>query len=184
MLGALVRRVEGATAVEFAVIAPVIGLLMVGTIDLALLSNQGINLDGALRAGAGYAMADPTNTTAITSYIQRYAACPGGASSRNGCFPSGQPVVSFCGPGSGCPALTDTFSPPMYCTCDNGSSITCNSDTTSGGAVCPSGPKHFYVTIRAVWSDLIWILPFTGTALPTSCGTTNAICRQLTVRVL
>jgi Flp pilus assembly protein TadG len=183
MLRALVRRVEGATAVEFAIIAPVIGVLMLGTVDLALLSNQGINLDGALRAGAGYAMADPTNETAITNYIQSYAACPGGTSGAKGCFPAGQPVVSFCGPGTGCPAPTDTFAPPLYCSCDNGASISCNSDTSNGGAVCPTGPKHFYVRIQAVWSGLSWVLPLTGVALPSSCGSANSICRTLTVRV-
>jgi Flp pilus assembly protein TadG len=179
---ALARRPEGAAAVEFAVIVPVIGVMLAGTIDLAQLSNAGLNLDGALRVGASYAVNSPTNTAAITSAIQGYAACGAGQTSANGCFPAGQPVVTFLNQGAYAPAQ------PQYCTCDGDSSssgtITCNNDTTSGGALCATGPKHYYVRIQAVWSGRTWLLPVTGVALPTACGSANSICRTLTVRVL
>src|SRR2546429_3938674 len=98
-LRALRSCAAGAAAAEFAIIVPVMGVLLTGTIDLAQLEYQGLTLDAALRAGAGYAMRDPTNKTAITNYIKAYAA-----------FPATSVTVTFLN-------STDTFAPPQYCTC-------------------------------------------------------------------
>jgi Flp pilus assembly protein TadG len=162
LLHVIARCAEGAAAVEFALTVPTMGLVLSATFDLAQLANFGQDLDGAVRAGAGYATVYPNASEAqITTVIKGYSAV------------AGQPAVTF--PNSG------AFSPPQYCTCDGDPSgsgtITCNSDTTNGGALCASGPKHYYVTIRAVWSDLVPFMP-KWTGMPTS------VTRTLTVRVL
>src|SRR5260370_32922625 len=108
-LGTTLRScARGAAAAEFAVIAPVIGVLMTGTFDLAQLANRSLTLDAALRTGAGYAMADPTNKTAITNYVTGYAT-----------FPAGTTVTGTF------PHAPATFAPPQYCTCGDGASRAC-----------------------------------------------------------
>jgi hypothetical protein len=159
-LRALAQRGDGAAATEFAIVVPVMGFLLTGTIDLAQLGNQGLNLDAAVRTGAGYAMLAPTNEAGIRSSIQTYAN-----------FTAGSVTVSFCGPGSGCPAPTDTFAPPQYCTCDNGAGVACDNNI----ATCSSGPKHFYVTFQAVQTLPAPVMPFR--LLP------STLTRTLTVRI-
>jgi Flp pilus assembly pilin Flp len=159
-LRALTQSGAGAAATEFAVIVPVIGLLLTGTMDIAQLANQGLTLDAAARAGAGYAMLSPTNEAGIRNSIQSYVN-----------FAANSVTVDFCGPGSGCPAPTDTFAPPQYCTCDNGTSVACDNSK----ATCASGPKHFYVTFEVVQTLPTPLLPFH--LLP------STLTRTLTVRI-
>ena len=169
-LRALRSCATGAAAAEFAIIAPVMGALLAGTIDLAQMANQSLTLDAAVRAGVGYAMADPTNEPAITNYIQGYAPI----------LNSTNTAVSFCGPGSGCPAPSDTFAPPQYCTCDSGASIACDPSKA-----CPVGtPKHFYIKIQATKTLSSLILPLS--ALAPSCAGGPGYCatKTLTARVL
>jgi Flp pilus assembly protein TadG len=163
--------VEGAAAVEFALLVPAIGFVVSGTFDLAQLTNFGQTLDGALRAGAGYATAYPNAPAAsITSAIQAYAACLGGQTAANGCFVAGQPAVTF--PNAG------TFSPPQYCTFDNSTAVvSCDNNAAPCIPALGQCPKHFYVRIQAVWSGLTPFLP-QWTGMPTS------VTRTLTVRVL
>lgn len=155
---ALGRDRNGAVAAEFGIIAPMIGIIAVGAIDLGQLANEGLVLDAALRAGGGYALKDPTNTTAITSYIQNYATF------------SGIVTVTFTPPTGY--ADSSGFAAPEYCTCDNGAAIACDPSI----ATCTSGPTHYYVAIKLTEAGLSPILPWVG--FPTS------ISRSLTVRVL
>ncbi|WP_026617041.1 AAA family ATPase [Ensifer aridi] len=83
----------GASAVEFALIAPVLALALVATADLGLAIYERMTIDHALRAGAQAAMADPgaphvqkvmqstlaksavlANATVVA--VKRYCACP------------------------------------------------------------------------------------------------------------
>ena len=168
-LRALRSCATGAAAAEFAIIAPVMGALLAGTIDLAQMANQSLTLDAAVRAGVGYAMADPTNKPAITNYIQGYAPI----------LNSGNTAVTFLNQGTYAPAQ------PQYCTCDGDSStsgtITCDNSVAS----CPAGtPKHFYITIQATKTLSSLILPLS--ALAPSCAGGPGYCatKTLTARVL
>lgn len=170
-LRALRVCVTGAAAAEFAVIAPVMGLILTGTLDLAQLGNQGLTLDAALRAGASYAIASPTDTTGIECIIGQAVTCPSGLS-RYATLPAGTTVTVTFTPPAG---YSSSFAPPKYCACENGSTISPISCDNSV-ATCGSGRKHFYVRIQAVESGLTPLLPVSF--IPTT------ITRVLTVRVL
>jgi Flp pilus assembly pilin Flp len=163
-LRALARRAEGAAATEFAIIVPVLGVLLTGTIDLAQLGNQGLTLDAAVRAGANYATLHATNTTAIQCIIGQSVSCPPGTSPYE-TFP-GSVNVTF--PNQGVYAPLD----PQFCTLDNGAAVSCDPSVACNSAQCP---KHFYVTIHAVWTLPAPLMPFG--IMPSS------ISRTLTVRV-
>ena len=60
---------NGAAAVEFAIIAPVLLLMIAGMIDFSLYIGTRIELEQALRAGGQYALKDFTDTTTITSAV-------------------------------------------------------------------------------------------------------------------
>ena len=188
-LRALRSGAAGAAAAEFAIITPVIGFLLSGTMDLAQLANQGLRLDAALRAGAAYAIADPTNKLAVRCVIGQSVTCPEGFT-RYATFPAGTTVtVNFCGPGSGCPDApegpTGAYA-PQFCVWDddawtNGvptATVSCDNDVAAGGIACSGTqcPKHYYVKIQAVESGLSPIMQWVG--MPTS------ITRTLTVRRL
>jgi hypothetical protein len=162
------RANSGAAAAEFAIVIPALGLLLTGVLDLAQLANQGLLLDTAVRSGAGYAMTCPGNypdlglscTTRISNIV-----------TGSNTF-SGTVAVSF--PNAEGTSTDQGY--PQFCKCDDNASIVCNNDTSDGGALCSSGPKHFYLTIQAVESGLTPLLYWTGVW-------SGTLTRKLTVRV-
>lgn len=60
---------SGASAVEFALIAPVMTLLLLGLLDYAIAVFHEMELSSAVRAGSQYALVDTTNTTSITNVV-------------------------------------------------------------------------------------------------------------------
>lgn len=158
----LLSSTAGASAAEFAAIVPVLGALMTGAVDLAMFANQSLVLDGAIRAGAAYAMtcsADSFDCTSlIRSAVQGYATNLGSSV-----------AVDF---GSTVTSITD----PQYCTWDNSTTA---GFSCSGAAACDSTqnqcPMHVYVKINAVWTLPSPMIPLD--VLPTS------LTRTLTVRV-
>jgi Flp pilus assembly protein TadG len=168
-LGRELRRfracTRGASATEFAILVPVLGTLLTGTIDLAQFGNNGLVLYAAVRAGAAYAMGatgcDPTTTnceTPIINVVQQYAGSLGTSV-----------TVTFPNQTSG----TD----PRFCNWDNAttpttSPVACTSTCDSAQSQCP---LHVYVTINAVWTLPSPIMAIS--ILPPS------LTRKLTVRV-
>ncbi|MCA1408873.1 AAA family ATPase [Ensifer sp. IC3342] len=92
-VGELKACEAGASAVEFALIAPVLALALVAMADLGFAIYERMTLDHALRAGAQAAMADPGATqvykvvqstlaksanpaNTIVAAVKRYCACP------------------------------------------------------------------------------------------------------------
>ncbi|WEX90760.1 AAA family ATPase [Sinorhizobium garamanticum] len=92
-VGELKASEAGASAVEFALIAPVLALALVAMADLGFAIYERMTLDHALRAGAQAAMADPGATqvykvmqstlaksanpaNATVAAVNRYCACP------------------------------------------------------------------------------------------------------------
>jgi Flp pilus assembly protein TadG len=158
---ALRRRAEGAVALEFAIIVPVMGAVLTGTMDLAQLANQNSLLNGAVRAGAAFAITCGNNevydcTTGITNAIKGYSTS----------FVAADVAVSFpnAAEAAGDPAY------PQFCTWDDGSTATCTDTCT--GTQCP---MHVYVAIQAVWTLPSPLMPLG--IMPTT------LTRSMTVRV-
>ena len=159
-LCALRSCAQGAAAAEFAIIVPVMGVLLTGTMDLAQLGNRAATIDAAVRAGAAYAVTCANNevydcTTGITSAITGYST-----------FAPNSVAVTF----QNAAAAAGDPSYPQYCTFDDGSAAACNA--VCSGSQCP---MHVYVRIQVVWTLPNPLIPFS--IIPTS------LARTLTVRV-
>src|SRR3954454_19228143 len=100
---------SGAVAVEFAMTAPLLIVLVLGVADYGTLMNTSASLLGATRAGAEYVMAnwnDPLVANPTTGTEQQ--------------------VCGFFGltlSGSSCSPVTPSVS--TVCTCANGTTVTC-----------------------------------------------------------
>jgi Flp pilus assembly protein TadG len=68
-LGRTARDRQGVAAVEFALIAPVLLVMLAGVIDFSLYIGTRIELEQALRAGAQYALKDFTDSTTISAAV-------------------------------------------------------------------------------------------------------------------
>jgi Flp pilus assembly protein TadG len=132
----LVRRLggagnSGAVAIEFAITAPVLILLVLGISDYGILMNNSASLMGASRAGAEYLAVnwnDPqvANPTAGTE----------------------QQVCAFYGltlSGSSCSPITPNVT-SRVCTCVDGTTVTC--PTVGSADPCP-GRVLIYVGVQA-----------------------------------
>jgi Flp pilus assembly protein TadG len=60
---------RGVSASEFAVAAPVLVLLLLGAYDVANVIQLSLRLERAARAGAGYAVVNPSNLAAVQSAV-------------------------------------------------------------------------------------------------------------------
>jgi Flp pilus assembly protein TadG len=163
-MASLWRSDQAASAAEFAVIVPVLGLLLAGVMDLAQLANQGMLLKAGLRTAAGYAMVcpadDPDPIFNIVCSNTMVSAVTGSNEFQ------GTVDVTFPNAATG----SGTAGYPQHCTCSDGSAIECGA-----AAVCDPGPKRHYITIRAVQTGLAPLLEWIG--FP------DQIERSLTVRV-
>ena len=65
------RAEDGTVAVEFAVAAPVLLILLSGMVDLGLALDQSSSLSNAARAGAQYAIRFPSDTSGITQVVAK-----------------------------------------------------------------------------------------------------------------
>jgi len=109
---------SGAAAVEFAIMAPVLLLLLLGVIDYAGYISARMELEQALRAGGQYALKDYTDSTTIEAAV------------------SGATDIT----------VTDITVGGLACECPDGTSTYCRGDanyTTCAGGEAPGG----FVTI-------------------------------------
>lgn len=167
-MAGLWRARGGASTAEFAIVVPALGLLLAGVLDLAQIANQGLMLEAAVRNGAAYAVNCPANYPELTlSCTTRITNIVTGSNTF-----AGTVTVSF--PGAEGASADPGY--PQFCKCDDDSSITCNNDVSDEGALCSSGPKHYYITIQALETGLTPLLRWTGVW-------TGQITRKLTVRV-
>jgi len=111
---------DGSVAAEFALLAPMILLITVGTADLGLLSAKMAALAGATRIGAEYGRLHPSDTAGIESSMQN--------------------SMSFN------PQLTFPASFPQSCECDDGGSIPCSVSCATAGR---PGPNRVFIRISA-----------------------------------
>jgi Flp pilus assembly protein TadG len=99
MLARLKACRRGVSLTEFALIAPVLCLLVMGSFDVGNAIQQSLQLEAAAQAGAQYAFSRPTDSVGITAAIR-----------------------------ANLPGWTDitVSSPVMACRCDNGVTVSCN----------------------------------------------------------
>ncbi|MBX6374639.1 MAG: pilus assembly protein [Acetobacteraceae bacterium] len=67
---AALRSVRGVSAIEFALIAPLMILTLLGAFDLGNAIQQRIRLEAAARAGAQYAVTNPSDATGTAAVVR------------------------------------------------------------------------------------------------------------------
>nr|WP_245214706.1 TadE/TadG family type IV pilus assembly protein [Pararoseomonas indoligenes] len=141
MLSRLDRR--GIGAVEFALIAPVLLLLLFSMYDVANAMWRSTRLEMAARAGAQYAYAKPQDTAGITNTV--------------------------LGQLSGWQNVT-VSSPQMTCKCDNGAAIDCTAGSCLMGSTLQAPIGYISIVVTQPFQS---ISPFSSYLLlsrPTLSG--------------
>ena len=123
---------DGSVATEFALLAPMILVITVGTVDLGFLSMQMDALSGATRIGAEYGRLYPADTTGIDNAMQN--------------------SMSFS------PPLIFPGSFPQSCECDDRTSIACTASCATAGR---PGPNRVFLRISATQA-VVPLLPWPG----------------------
>ncbi|HWL80344.1 MAG TPA: TadE/TadG family type IV pilus assembly protein [Roseomonas sp.] len=106
MLSRLWHCRRGVSALEFALVAPVLALVALGGFDLGNAALQSLRLEAAARAGAQYAFSRPADSTGILAAVR-------------GNLPGWTNVTV--------PA------PVLACRCDNGTTVSCSGGTCGAG---------------------------------------------------
>jgi Flp pilus assembly protein TadG len=91
------RQREGATAVEFAIVLPILLMLLFGIISMGLIYNQQLTLTQAAREGARFAATHPVDGDYFTNVEGRVIQASGGtvsAADITVCEPNGDGQVS------------------------------------------------------------------------------------------
>lgn len=135
---ACLRCKRGVSATEFALFAPVLGFVLLASIDLGLAVSERMALDHALRSGAQSAITDPGEATVleVMSTTARTNFALAGDASQDGREPLTLTVVRYCA----CPE-------------EVGFAVTCS-------AVCAgSEPTFVYYRMAATKTYAGWIAP-------------------------
>jgi Flp pilus assembly protein TadG len=136
-LNTLVSAQGGNAAIEFALLAPILALLICGLADIGGAVNLATKLDSAARAGAVYAGVYPTDTDGITQ------AAKDGTS-------DGNMSISLS-------SSSEASSGAAYCTCGSSTATTilCSTGTCTGSV------KNVFVTVTTT-QTYSPILPYGG----------------------
>lgn len=123
------RDERGASAIEFAMIASVLSIILLNVVDISQYMFRQMQVTGAVRAGAQYALVNPSNLSdALVASVVTNAGTLAGL------------VVTS--------DLTDN------CGCSDGTKFRCSSVTTCSGAT--TGRVQRYATINASYTHT-WI---------------------------
>jgi Flp pilus assembly protein TadG len=120
--------VRGMAAIEFSIVAPLLVLMLVGTVDAGSAIYRKMQVQTAVHAGAQYAMVNGFNSTGITTAITS-------ASNSSSVSPSPAPQ-QFCG----CPSMSGIAT--ISC------SSTCTGGTTPGSYVTVSAQSTYTTLFR------------------------------------
>jgi Flp pilus assembly protein TadG len=66
------RACAGTAAIEFALVAPILVILLMGIADYATMASRVAALDAATRAGAAYARSNPANAAGAAGYVTNF----------------------------------------------------------------------------------------------------------------
>jgi Flp pilus assembly protein TadG len=154
-LAARLRRAGGgAAAAEFAVLVPLVLVLLSGTVNLGAMADYGLALDASVRDAADFAMTCSYDSATIHVYCTGMSGSPSHPTmcsiitgqTSNPCS-STTVTVGF---------LNSQYTPsaagyPQYCTWDNDTAtrIDCSLTCDATKNQCP---KHTYITIKATES--------------------------------
>lgn len=117
------RKESGTAAIEFAMLAPVLALVVVGMVDLSYLMYQAMQLNSAVEAGTFYVLQNgwnsSTGATPIVSAVQQTGTVTGTptASCFYGCPDASAGIVSqtgVCGSGSSTTTCSNGYAPGQY----------------------------------------------------------------------
>lgn len=138
LLRAWAGSTTGASAIEFALLAPILALSFLATVDLGLGLGERMTMDHVLRSGAQVALQDPGAST-VTSVMQAAA------------------EANFTIAGSVDPAPADalTVSTVKFCACPNSTGVAVDCTTICTGTV----PTFVYYRMQAQTSYAGRILP-------------------------
>jgi Flp pilus assembly protein TadG len=100
--------VRGVAAIEFSIVAPLLVLMLVGTIDAGTAIYRKMQVQNAVHAGAQYAMFNGFNASGITTAI---------TSASNGSINSSPAPQQFCG----CPSMAGVAMIDCSSICPDGS---------------------------------------------------------------
>lgn len=111
---------RGATALEFAIVTPLMVTIILGTFDIGNILQQRIKLTDAVRTGGQYASSYPTDSTGIVTTVR--GALPAGwtnvtvstPTTRCTCWTSGVEAEASCSDSPVCPGSNST--PARYLT--------------------------------------------------------------------
>lgn len=123
------RDERGASAIEFAVIASFLSIILLNAVDISNYMYRQMQVTGAVRAGAQYALVNPSNLTDATV----------------------DAVVTNAGTLAGLVVTSDLTD---NCGCSDGTKFLCSSVTTCGAGT--TGRVQRYATINASYTHT-WI---------------------------
>jgi len=64
------KSTQGAAAIEFALLVPIMGVMLLGLLDYAIAAVHTMELESATRSGAQYAMLDSSNTALVATTVE------------------------------------------------------------------------------------------------------------------
>ena len=169
------RWSRGSAAVELAITAPVLVLLALGAADYGAVMGNGASLEGATRAVAEYARNSPECNTATGGGWLANSACASGINNLVSTLQSnGTSLASatFTLPGLGTTPVSAYSTPGNYCTCTDGSAVSCSASSCK--LADPRVLQYIQITATLTVSPLVSYVKFT---FP---GTLNA---QTTTRI-
>jgi len=145
-MAALLRAREGNAAMEFGLVAPVLGAVLVPVIDLGIGFYQRMQVQDAAQAGAQYAMTHGWNSTAIRNAV------------------TGATTLS---------ALNASPAPALSCGCPGEASVV---SASCGSVCADGQPAGTYVTVsaQAVYTTLV-PYPAIGSSVTLSATSTARI---------
>ena len=150
-LSAPCRCAAGVSAVEFALMLPILMILLAGVLDYGAYINNVLNLNAATRGAAEWAKNNvPTSSTTVTCTSSSTDIC------KYGNFASGVSV---------------TYAPLCTCVDNSAASGTCPSAATCSGS---DTRVIQYVTVSATQNFSAFV-PYTQLLLPTSLTATSAL---------
>ncbi len=175
IFGRLSKDQRGASAVEFALLSPIFGLLLAGTLDMGASIYAQFGLNAAVSAGANYALANASsvsssNAATLSSTISKLVAGAQGSSAVTGVATvnsgSSASTVNSTTSQSGSASAADS----CYCPTLSGSTIswgtakTCASDCSGGGYA----GKFVLVTASRAYTSFFGSYSFAATGTLTS----------------